>query len=85
MPDMSFSLSFPTGEVEVRLTARTVENFVKGERIAAHMRGSAHGKRTTAADHMPSSNRHINEGGGGEVLRRDLGIAALLVARPPQR
>ncbi len=71
---------FARSEVEVRLTARTVENFVKGERIAAHMRGSANGKHTTAADHMPSSHRQLDEGGGGEMLRRDLGIAALLVA-----
>src|SRR3984885_15590242 len=31
---------FARSEVEVRLTGRTVEIFVKGERIAAHMRAS---------------------------------------------
>jgi hypothetical protein len=32
--------SFAKQQVEVRLTARTLEVFAKGERIAAHMRGS---------------------------------------------
>jgi transposase len=48
---------FARSEVEVRLTGRTVEIFVKGERIAAHMRSSGNGKHTTAANHMPSSHR----------------------------
>ena len=43
--------------VEVRLTARTVEIFLKGERIAAHMRGSGNGRHTTIGEHMPSSHR----------------------------
>lgn len=43
--------------VEVRLTARTVEIFLKGERIAAHMRMSGNHKHTTVAGHMPSSHR----------------------------
>jgi transposase len=43
--------------VEVRATVRTIEVFLKGERIAAHMRGSGDGKHTTLADHMPSSHR----------------------------
>ena len=41
-------------QVEVRLTARTVEVFLKGERIASHMRGSGNGRHTTVSDHMPS-------------------------------
>jgi transposase len=43
--------------VEVRITARTVEIFAIGERIAAHMRGSGNGRHTTINDHMPSSHR----------------------------
>lgn len=43
--------------VEVRLTLRTVEVFLKGERIAAHTRGSGDGKHTTITEHMPSSHR----------------------------
>src|ERR1700744_4965796 len=35
---------FARNEVEVRLTGRTVEIFLKGERIALHMRSSGNGK-----------------------------------------
>ena len=31
--------------------------FLKGERIAAHLRGSGNGRHTSIADHMPSSHR----------------------------
>ena len=48
---------FARAEVEARLTSRTVEIFVKGERIAVHQRGSGNGKHTTITDHMPSSHR----------------------------
>ena len=44
-------------EVDARFTARTVEVFLRGERIAAHQRGSGDGKHTTIPDHMPSSHR----------------------------
>ncbi len=48
---------FARQQIEVRLTARTVEIFCKGERIAAHLRSSGNGKHTTVPDHMPSSHR----------------------------
>jgi transposase len=48
---------FARMEVEARLTARTVEIFLKGERIAAHMRMSGNHKHTTIPEHMPSSHR----------------------------
>lgn len=48
-------------QVEVRLTARTVEIFLKGERIASHMRGSGDGHHTTINDHMPSSHRRYGD------------------------
>jgi transposase len=44
-------------DVEVRATLRAIEVFLKGERIAVHMRGSGDGKHTTVAEHMPSSHR----------------------------
>ena len=37
---------FARAEVDARLTARTVEIFLKGERIAAHMRMSGNHKHT---------------------------------------
>jgi transposase len=48
---------FARAEVEARLTVRTVEFFLKGERIAAHLRASGNHGHTTVAEHMPSSHR----------------------------
>src|SRR5580658_10514954 len=48
---------FARSEVEVRLTPRTVEVFLKGERVAAHLRSGGNHRHTTVADHMPSSHR----------------------------
>jgi transposase len=48
---------FARAEVEVRITARSVEIFAKGERIAAHLRSSGNYKHSTIPDHMPSSHR----------------------------
>jgi transposase len=48
---------FARAEVEARLTARTVEIFVKGERVALHLRTSGNGRHTTVPEHMPSSHR----------------------------
>jgi len=48
---------FARSEVEVRLTPRIVEVFLKGERIAAHLRSSGNHRHTTLAEHMPSSHR----------------------------
>jgi len=48
---------FARAEVDARLTARGVEIFHKGERIAVHLRSSGNGKHTTVSEHMPSSHR----------------------------
>ena len=40
-----------------RITARTVEVFHHGQRVAAHVRSSSNRKHTTVRDHMPSSHR----------------------------
>ncbi len=48
---------FVRAEVEARMTVRTVEAFLKGERIAAHRRSSGNHKHTTTPEHMPSSHR----------------------------
>ena len=50
---------FAREELEVRLTARTIEVFRKGERIAAHLRNSGNHKHTTRPEHMPSSHRRF--------------------------
>jgi transposase len=43
--------------VWVRITARTVEVFHRGKRVAAHMRSSSDRRHTTVPEHMPSSHR----------------------------
>src|SRR3954453_3455842 len=48
---------FARSEVEVRLTPRAVEIFLKGERISAHLRPSGNHRHTTVPEHMPSSHR----------------------------
>jgi transposase len=45
--------------LSVRLTARTVEMFRKGERIAVHLRNSGNHRHTTVKEHMPSSHRRF--------------------------
>jgi transposase len=55
----SVPFRFAKDELEVRLTARTVEVFRKGERIAAHIRNSGNRRHTTTPEHMPSSHRHF--------------------------
>lgn len=50
---------FAKEELIVRLTARTVEVFRKGERIAAHLRSSGNHRHTTVQEHMPSSHRRF--------------------------
>ena len=43
--------------VWARVTARTIEVFAKGERVASHARTSSNRQHTTVRDHMPSSHR----------------------------
>lgn len=44
-------------KVEVRLTAKTVEIFSRGIRIASHVRSHRTGGQTTLIDHMPKSHQ----------------------------
>ena len=44
-------------EVWARVTAETIEIFLRGRRIAMHARSRELGRHTTVADHMPSSHR----------------------------
>src|ERR1700680_3372423 len=41
---------FARSEVEARLTPRTVEIFLKGERVAAHLRASGNRRHTTVPE-----------------------------------
>src|SRR5690348_4293184 len=61
---------FARSEVEVRLTPRAVEIFLKGERIAAHLRASGNHRHTTVSEHMPSSHRRYADW-TNERIRRE--------------
>ena len=52
--------------IDARVTATTVELFVKGQRVAAHARLGTCGKHTTTPEHMPSSHRRS----GGWTIER---------------
>jgi len=54
--------------VMVRLTASVVEAFLKGQRIAAHVRSYARGKHTTLPEHMPKAHRRHMEWTPGRLL-----------------
>ena len=48
-------------QVEARVTARTVELFHKGERVAVHVRGGLRGRHTTLPEHVPQAHRRHAE------------------------
>ncbi|MCC7536071.1 MAG: IS21 family transposase [Deltaproteobacteria bacterium] len=54
---------FVSEEVEARLTATTVEIYVKGSRVAAHVRSYEKYKHTTETAHMPEAHRAVFEAG----------------------
>jgi transposase len=58
--------------VWARITARTVEVFHRGRRVAAHVRSSSNRKHTTVREHMPSSHRRYADW-TPERLRRQAG------------
>ena len=53
----------------VRITARTVEVFHKGQRVASHPRTSGNRQHSTVREHMPSGHRH-RAGWTPESIRR---------------
>jgi transposase len=77
-------------EVEARVTARTVEIFHRGQRVAVHERRYTGRKHGTTPEHMPSSHRRYAEW-TPERFRRWAGkigpnteslIGAVLASRP---
>jgi hypothetical protein len=77
-------------EVEVRVTARTVEIFHRGQRVAAHQRRYMGPRHGTHSEHMPGSHRRYAEW-TPERFRRWAGtigpnteglILAVLASRP---
>ena len=75
---------FAGTKVKVRLAGRTVEIFVKGERIAVRIRGRGNGKHTTPADHMLSSYRRYADwiiGGNRCALRNSFWSAGRIPSK----
>jgi hypothetical protein len=78
-------------EVDVRITARTVEVFHRGQRVAAHERRYGGRRHGTDSDHMPSSHRRYAEWTHDRFRRwaRSIGpsteaqVTAILTHRPP--
>jgi len=56
-------------QVDVRLTATTVEVFHHGRRVASHPRSFARGRPTTLPEHMPASHREHLEWTPGRIVR----------------
>ena len=48
-------------QLDVRLTATTVECLYRGQRVASHMRSSRKGRHTTVDEHMPEKHRRMGQ------------------------
>ncbi len=57
----SVPYQFVGERADVRASARTIEVFVRGRRVASHPRSSAVGRHTTTSAHMPESHRRYLE------------------------
>jgi transposase len=64
----SVPFTFARRQVEVRLTAKTLECFVSGKRIALHARSHLAGSHSTQAEHLPKSHRAHLEWTPGRFL-----------------
>ena len=64
----SVPAAFVKREVEVRLTARAIECFAGGKRIAVHVRSRLPGSHSTQAEHLPKAHRAHLEWTPGRFL-----------------
>ena len=53
-----------------RITARTIELFHQGNRVAVHVRSSSNRRHTTVREHMPSSHRRYADWTPERIQRR---------------
>ena len=75
---------------DVRASATTVEVFIRGRRVASHLRSAKAGRHTTEPSHMPESHRRHLEWSPGRIVRwaSQTGpatgalVAAILESRP---
>lgn len=88
--DYSVPYQRATDEVEIRLSASTVEIFYKNKRCASHVRSFEYGGTTTNPEHLPASHRkHLDESDVGyETWAATIGpntlalVRTILVERP---
>ena len=88
--DYSVPYQRATDEVEIRLSAATVEVFYKNKRCASHVRSFEHGGVTTNPEHLPVSHRKYAEESdpGFEAWATTIGphtlalVRAILIERP---
>ena len=55
-------------QVDVRVTALTVEIFARGQRVAAHLRSAARGRHTTVTAHMPLAHQRHREWSPARII-----------------
>jgi transposase len=67
-------------QVEARVTARIVEIFHRGERVAVHVRDSGRGRHTTLPEHMPRAHRRHAEWTIGRIGQEAAAIGAATAA-----
>ena len=48
-------------QLDVRVTANTVEGIYRGQRVASHVRSPLKGRHTTADEHMPEKHRRMGQ------------------------
>ncbi len=48
-------------QLDVRITAQTIECFHRGQRVASHRRSHLKGRHTTVPDHMPEAHRQAGD------------------------
>jgi transposase len=56
-------------QLDVRVSAKTVECFAKGKRVASHLRSGRRGAHTTQSEHMPRPHREYAEWTPARLVR----------------
>jgi len=69
-------------ELWARITARTVEVFHVGQRIASHLRTSGNGQHSTQRDHMPAHHRFREDWTPQRIQARAAGVGPPVSGRP---
>src|SRR3954462_10036510 len=68
-------------QVDTRATARTIEVFHRGKRVAAHLRYYTGPRHHTQPDHMPSAHRRYAEWTPERLQRQARGICPSTAGR----